>query len=47
MVVLDKGAYQLSLDGKKIKITVNSNLLKLCYNRLDYKLIIIVKHKNL
>ncbi len=47
MTALDKKAYRLSLDRKELKSTVNSNLLKLCHDRTDYKLIIIVEYKNL
>jgi len=35
VVALDKGAYWLFLDEKELKNTVNGNLLKLCYNRID------------
>ncbi len=47
MAALDRGAYRLFLNKKKLKSTVNSNLLKLCHDRIDYELIIIVKYKNL
>jgi len=46
VAALDKEAYQLSLNKKELKSTVNSNLLKLCYDRIDYELTIIVEHKN-
>ena len=33
VAVLDKGAYKVAIDGKKLKTTVNENLLKLYYDR--------------
>ncbi len=47
IATLNKGAYQLSLDGKKLKLTINENLLKLYYDKINYELIIIVEYKNL
>ncbi len=32
-IVLDKGVYRLTLDGKELKLIVNGNLLKLYYDR--------------
>ncbi len=32
-IVLDKGVYRLTLDGKKLRLTVNGNLLKLYHDR--------------
>ena len=40
--VLDKGTYRLILNGKELKLTVNSNLLKKYHNRNIWELIIIV-----
>ena len=47
VATLDKRAYWLFLDRKEFKSTINSNLLKLCHNKIGYKLIIIVEYKNL
>ncbi len=47
VAALDRKAYQLSLDRKELKSTVNGNLLKPCHDRIGYELIIIVKYKNL
>ncbi len=40
--VLDKGIYKLTLDEKKLRSTVNGNLLKPYYDRSTWKLIIIM-----
>ncbi len=40
--VLDKGAYRLTIDGKKLRSIVNDNLLKLYHDRSIWELIIIV-----
>ena len=47
VAALDKGMYRLSLDRKVLKNIINGNLLKSCYDRIRYELIIIMKYKNL
>ena len=40
MITFDKEAYQLSLDEKELKSIINSNLLKLCHDKIEYEKII-------
>src|SRR6266540_3160370 len=40
--ILDKRTYRLTLDGKKLRSTVNRNLLKLYHDRSTWELIIII-----
>ena len=43
VVVLDKGAYRLFIDGKQLNATINGNLLKLYYDRSTWELIVLVE----
>ena len=43
MAVLDKGVYQLFIDGKQLKVTINGNLLQPYYDKSTWELIILVE----
>src|ERR1043165_1739079 len=45
--VLDKGAYKISIDGRELPKTVNSNLLKKYHNREHYEPIVIIGEKSI
>src|ERR1043165_4729500 len=45
--VLDKGAYKISIDGRELPKTVNSNLLKKYHNREHYEPVVIIEEEDI